>query len=134
MLTRNLFLIFVLLSLPLSANDDDPAISLLRSAGWEVEAESEGSTIELPKSFGGIPYLHYHKASAKAGLDLEKGKGQRVKMRRFLLTQRSERTQSKLFAHIALLQGTVIGAWLSTDAPVAPGIWSVKDREFVKGL
>lgn len=127
------FLIFVLLALP-SSSQEDPCKALLAKWNWEIESETGSGPYEIPKKLVGIPDLHYQKASLDAGLDLSPFRGQTVQLRSFLLKERGAEYGAKIFAHIAVKDGRAIGAWLSTDAPVAPGIASLKSKDFPKHL
>ena len=128
------FLIFVLLALP-SSSQEDPCKALLAKWNWELKSERQvEERYEIPKKLVGIPDLHYQKASLDAGLDLSPFRGQTVQLRSFLLKERGAEYGAKIFAHIAVKDGRAIGAWLSTDAPVAPGIASLKSKDFPKHL
>tara|TARA_Y100000815_G_C13089130_1_gene404974 strand:- start:206 stop:604 length:399 start_codon:yes stop_codon:yes gene_type:complete len=127
------FLIFVLLSLPASSQED-PCKALLAKWDWDVESETGSAPYEVPMKLIGIPDLHYQKASMDAGLDLSPFCGQKVQLRSFLLKERGAEHGAKIFAHVAVKDGRAIGAWLSTDAPIAPGIASLKSKDFPKHL
>ncbi|MCA9781319.1 MAG: DUF4830 domain-containing protein [Candidatus Eremiobacteraeota bacterium] len=126
-------LLFILMTVP-AWSQDDPCKALLDKWGWKVEAETGSGPLEIPKKLTGLPFYHYQAASREAGLDLSPFGGQEAKLRTFLLTERGAEYGAKIFAHIAVKDGRVIGAWLSTDAPVAPGIASLKSKDFPKHL
>lgn len=128
-----LALLLVLLSLPASSQED-PCKALLAKWNWPIESENESMTMSVPKKLVGIPELHYQNASLDVGLDLSKAAGKEVRLRKFVLKERGGESGAKVFAHIALYDGKVVGAWLSTDAPIAPGIVSLRSREFPKNL
>ena len=127
------FLIIVLLALP-GSSQEDPCRALLGKWNWDIESETGSEPYEVPKKLVGIPELHYQKASLDAGLDLSPFCGQKVQLRSFLLKERGAEEGYKIFAHIAVKDGRAVGAWLSTDAPVAPGIASLKFKDFPKHL
>lgn len=131
MTIRDLLLLLVLLST--TAWAEDPT-ALLKQHGWGVERQKASVQLELPDKFGGLPFFHYQKASQAIGLDLTPGSGKTVTLHQYLLTERSRQEKYALYAHVALLKGRVIGAWLSTEAPIAPGIGALNDKEFGHGF
>lgn len=130
---RKILIILLLLASP-GVADDNPARDILEKNSWKVESEESTTNFELPKKFGGIPWLHYQQCSLDAGLDLTAAAGKTIVLKQFLLTQRGGQTGANIRAAVALFQGRVIGAWLHTDAPVAPGLASIKDHDFPTGL
>ena len=110
---------------------EDPAVAYLRKLGWVPEPGPRESAIDVPANLTSPPFVHYQSASKAAGLDLEPLAGKTVAMNRYELGKTSK--GSALFAFVLVSEGRVVGAWLATDAPVAPGIMRVDTpREKIK--
>lgn len=105
----------------------DPAQALLDKYSWKAEGKPDVSQEEVPKSLAGIPWLQYQNASKSIGLDLTPACGRKVTMRHYTLTKRTAHGDH-LFIHVALLGEKVVGAWLATDGPVAPGIAPLSEK------
>lgn len=119
-------LLFLLAFLTLAASDS--ALALIQQYGWSVDGKPTVTAMEVPDSLTGLPFTHYQSASEGIGLDLTPARGKRISLQRYTLTRRTK-SGDRLFAHVALLEGRIVGAWLSTDAPVAPGISPLSDRK-----
>jgi hypothetical protein len=119
-------LLFLLAFLTLAAAD--PAVALIQKYGWSVEGQPTVTVMDVPESLTGLPFTHYQSASESIGFDLTPAQGMRLSLQRYTLTKRTK-SGAHLFAHVALLEGRIVGAWLSTDAPVAPGISPLSDRK-----
>lgn len=130
---RALLIILVLLALP-ACSKEDPSVSLLSQHGWTVEKELSSGQMSFSKKLTGNPELFYQRASRDIGLDLGVAEGKEVSLRFFLLTERGAKGGARIMATVALFEGRPVGAWLYTDAPVAPGIFSLKDKNFAKTL
>lgn len=126
-------LALVLLAAPLFAHEDE-AHRLLKKFRWTVEAEQGSSSLNISKKANGNPETFYQAASQRIGFDLRKVSGQELTVRSFLLKERGKKEGSEIYAHIAEHAGKVVGAWLSTNAPIAPGISSLGDRDFHDNL
>lgn len=113
---------------------EDQALSLLNQHGWKVDKDEGSTKFTFSKTLQGNPELFYQRASQDIGLDLRAAQGKELSIRKFLLTARGPETGAHFWAAIAVYQGKVIGAWLFSDAPIAPGIASLKDHSFVSGL
>lgn len=109
----------------------DPAQALLDKYSWKAAGKPEVSQEVVPSSLAGIPWLHYQNASKAIGLDLTPACGQKVTMRHYTLTQKTAHGDH-LFVHVALLSDKVVGAWLTTDGPVAPGIVPLSDKSLFR--
>lgn len=123
--------LLVLLALPLGA--EDPCQEFLETYNWSVEKELVETKIQLSEKEG-MPDLFYRRASSQIGLDMKVTGTQTLRVRKFLLKERGQVDKSEVYAHLAVSQGRVFGAWLSTNAPIAPGIFSLDDKSFLKEL
>ncbi len=126
---KRLFLILLLLATP-GFTEEDAATKLLTQHGWKVEKEEPSSTLDVPDNFKGLPWFHYQQASRDAGCDLTPVAGKKVSFRSFLLQERGAQEGSKIWAAVVMDKEKVVGVWLHTDAPVAPGIFSLNDHRF----
>jgi hypothetical protein len=120
---RNLWLLLVLLALPAwAAPDQEAGRKLLAHYGWTCGSSTVEMALSLPDSLAGDPQAFYQAASKKIGLDLSPAEGQEIALVRYTLSRRSAQSSSQLYAQVAFYKSRIIGAWLSTDAPIAPGI------------
>lgn len=134
---RSLVIAAMMLMLPLAASADPldkKASRLLQEHGWAVAGEANEVEILIPKDLSGLPFFHYQMASNKIGLNLSVAAGREVDIRRYTLTERSPKSGYRLFAHVAFLDGRIIGAWLATEAPIAPGLAALDQNDFGKDL
>ena len=69
-------------------------------------------------------------ASRGIGLDLTPVAGKEVRLVRYTLSRRSHGSNAHLFGHVVFRGSTIVGAWLSTDAPIAPGIVALDQEGF----
>lgn len=106
----------------------ESAAALLKPYDWEPEGEATLLKFEIPKEFNGIPFLHYQHASEAIGLDLRQAAGKTLELRKQPLTARTARSDSRIYAYLAVDEGRLVGAWLASDAPVAPGIAPLNSR------
>lgn len=130
---RRLLLLLLLLALPgWAAPADELAAGrkLLSRYGWTSESGTVEMTYTVADTLVGQPEGLYQAASQKIGLDLSVAAGREVKIVRYTLSRRSTETHSALFAQVAFYRSKIIGAWLSTDAPIAPGISSLDVSDF----
>lgn len=128
---RTLLILLTLLAVPAwSAPDLAAGRKLLSHYGWTCESGTVEMALSLSDSLNGNPETFYQSASRRIGLDLSAAKGQEVALVRYTLSRRSKESQAAIFAHIAFFKGKIIGAWLSTDADIAPGIAALDDSEF----
>jgi hypothetical protein len=128
---RALVLFLALLAVPgWAAPDLDAGRKLLAHYGWTCESGTVEMGLPLSESLTGNPETFYQSASKAIGLDLSPAAGQEVTVVRYTLSRRSHDSRAQIFAHIAFHKNKIIGAWLSTDAPIAPGISSLDNRDF----
>lgn len=128
---RALFLLLVFLAVPASAASQLSAgRKLLAHYGWICESSTVEMVYPVPPTLTGQPECFYQSASLEIGLDLTSAAGKEVSLVRYTLSKRSAETNSQIFAHVAFFKGGIVGAWLSTDAPIAPGIASLDNRDF----
>lgn len=125
-----LILMLTMLATPAGASDLAAGRKLLARYGWTCQSSTVEMSLSLSQSLAGNPESHYQSASQAIGLDLRGAAGQEVTLIRYSLSQRSQESNSALYAHVAFHKGHIIGAWLSTDAPIAPGIASLDDSDF----
>lgn len=130
---RPIFFLLFLLAIP-ALPKDDPALALLKKFNWQVEKEETLRKVAFSKELKGNPELFYQNASVAVGLDLKKAKGEELLIRHFLLKERGSKESTKFWAAVALHKGQVVGAWIYTDAPIAPGIFSLKDKSMLQEL
>lgn len=112
----------------------DHGRKLLSHYGWVCGPEAVEMSLPLPDSFEDGPEAAYQRASKAIGYDLSAAKGQEITLIRYTLTRRSEVTKSRLYGHVAFYKTGIIGAWLSTDGPIAPGVVPLDDDSFGKGF
>jgi hypothetical protein len=103
---------------------------LLAHYGWTSESGTVEMAYTLSESLTGNPETFYQSASKEIRLDLSPAAGQEITLVRYTLSRRSKETNSAIYAHVAFFKKEIIGAWLSTDAPIAPGISSLDNRDF----
>lgn len=126
-----LLLLLALLAAPAGAAPDLAAgRKLLSHYGWTTESGTVEMAFPVSDSLNGSPEAFYQEASKKIGLDLSSARGQEVTLVRYTMSRRSKETHSAIYAHIAFFKGKIIGAWLSTDGPIAPGIVPLDDTDF----
>lgn len=130
---KRILILLVFLSLP-AVPDNDPARSLLAKYDWRVEKEEPSHKVAFSRTLKGNPELFYQNASTDIGLDLGQAKGAEVEIRHFLLKERGRKAGSNFRAAVALHKGAVVGAWLYSDAPIAPGIFSLKEKKMLDEL
>ena len=98
------------------------ALKFLAKYEIKVEDEVKESTITFPAGLNSPPYVHYKLASETIGLDLNNCKNLTLALLTFTLKGKTG-DGSRYFAHIVFNEkNEIAGAWLSTNAPVAPGI------------
>lgn len=107
---------------------------LLSHYGWVCGKETVEMAFPLPVSLDDGPEAAYQRASRAIGYDLSPAQGREITLIRYTLTRRSEVTRSLLYAHVAFYKNRVIGAWLSTDGPIAPGIVPLDEDSFGQGF
>lgn len=112
------------------ASEREDGQKLLSRYGWVCESNTVEMTYTVPGSLNGNPEQFYQSASRQIGLDLAPAVGKEIALVRYTLNKRSKETNSLIFAHVAFAKGTIIGAWLSTDAPIAPGIAALSNNDF----
>lgn len=128
---RVLFVLVILLAVPAwSAPDLAAGRKLLSHYGWTCESNTVEMAFPVSESLTGMPETFYQSASKKIGLDLTPAAGKEVSLVRYTLSKRSKETNSQIFAHVAFFKGKIIGAWLSTDGPIAPGIVPLDANDF----
>jgi len=103
------------------------AIEFLANYKLTVEIKYKESSITFPETLTGLPFTHYQSASSSAGFDLSPYKKKTLALLSFKLNEKTKRG-SALFAHLVFDKEKVVGAWMTTDAPVAPGIVSIKTK------
>lgn len=129
---RLLLLLSVLLSCwaAAGASEREDGQKLLARYGWVCETNTVEMAYTVPESLRASPQNLYQSASREIGLDLAPAAGKEIIVVRYTLSRRSNATNSLLFAQVAFDKGRIIGAWLSTDAPIAPGIASLDEKAF----
>ena len=105
---------------------------LLAHYGWVSGTETVEMSFPVPESLLDGPEAAYQQASQAIGYDLTPAQGQEITLIRYALTRRSEVTRSRIYAHVAFFKSRIIGAWLSTDGPIAPGIVPLSEDSFGK--
>ena len=126
-----LLLLLALLAAPAGAAPNLTAgRKLLSHYGWTTESGTIEMTFPISASLSGNPETFYQDASKRIGLDLSPARGQEATLVRYTISRRSVETHSVIYAHIAFFKGKIIGAWLSTDGPIAPGIVPLDDTDF----
>ena len=106
----------------------DQAKAWLASYGWHVTGPSTSHSDTVPRDLSGLPWTHYRLASESAGMALELGGGRKIELLRFPLREK-DTSGGAAYAHLATLRGRIIGAWLSSDSPRAPGIYPVNSKK-----
>lgn len=93
---------------------------------YELKAEDDAkeTEIKIPDKLSSPPFVHYQLASQSVDLDLTPFTGKTLILLTYTLKGKAA-NGSKFFAHLVLNAESIVGAWLSTNAPVAPGITSV---------
>jgi len=106
--------------------------AVLKPYDWEPQGEPTLIEFEIPREMNGIPFLHYQHASEAVGLDLRQAGGKTLQLRKQPLTARTSRSNSQIYAFLAVDDGRLVGAWLASDAPVAPGIAPLSSKAPLK--
>ncbi len=106
----------------------DPSVALVRKYGWEIVGKPTVIHMDVPENLNGLPFHHYQSASKAIGLDLTPAQGKKIALTTYTLTRKTK-SGANLYAHVAMLNKKIVGAWLSTDAPVAPGIQPLSDKK-----
>ena len=106
----------------------DPA-AVLKKYGHQLEGQARVQPLEVPSPLGGPAFTHYQSCSQQVGLSLEPYQGKKIELLKCTLQKRS-RQGYKLFAWLAYQNDRLVGAWLSTEAPIAPGLGSLDDPSF----
>lgn len=105
---------------------------LLSHYGWISGSETVEMSYPVPESLLDGPESAYQKASEAIGYDLSPAKGRDITLIRYTLTRRSEVTKALIFAHVAFFKNQIIGAWLTTNGPIAPRIVPLSEDSFGK--
>lgn len=113
-------------SRPSSADVD----KFLQSWGWRIERELAPLELEIG-SVTGMPTTFYQSASQSVALDLKPLEGKKVQVRTFRMQQRTGEG-AEVRAYVAVQDGWVYGAWVATDAAVAPGVIPVSDTTTIQ--
>lgn len=108
------------------------AETLLKPYDWVPQGEATLIQFEVPRELGGPAFTHYQHASQALGLDLRQVAGQTIELRKQPLTARTARNNSQIYAFLAVADGRLVGAWLASDAPIAPGIAPLTSRQPLK--
>lgn len=132
---KRLTLLLLLLSLPSSAAPDLAAgRKLLAHYGWVCETSTVEMALALSPDLSSNPEVFYQQASEAVGLDLRPLAGQEITVVRYQLSRRTAVSQVPIYAHVAFHKKGIVGAWLSTAAPIAPGIAPIDERDFGKNF
>lgn len=98
------------------------ARTLMASYGWHpLAVDPQHIKLDVPKGLGGPAFTHYETASEQLGMSLADAQGLTVDLQRFTMQEKTKEGQS-IYAFLAVKNQRIIGAWVSSDAPVAPGI------------
>ena len=125
-------LLLILLSTPVWA--EFSPTPFLKKYGWELEGKAKQQTIDIPAELNGPAFTNYQSRCQAVGLNLEPFRGRKgLPFYVCTLKQRTGKANTyKIFAYLVVDQEKVVGAWLGTDAPVAPGLSSLDDKNFGK--
>lgn len=102
------------------------AVDYLESNGWKTPTHLAADPMEIPDKLTNPPWVHYAAASEDVGLHLEDYAGKKVTLEKFLIGKTKK--GDDVFAFVAVEGDQVAGAWISTTAPVAPGIAPINTR------
>lgn len=108
-------------------SDEDRVIKFLAKYNLKTEDEPKESEMKIPDKLSSPPFVHYQLASQSIDLDLNPFTGKTLKFLTYTLKGKAT-DGSKFFVHLVVNDESIVGAWLSTNAPVAPGITSVKRK------
>ena len=104
----------------------EPALELVREHGWKPRGAAQETAYEVPQP-GGLPFVNLQSASSDIGLDLTPVAGRTLRQKKFVVGK--TRSGYTLFAFVVLDGKRPVGAWIGTDGPAAPGIWSLDTSE-----
>lgn len=107
------------------------ARTLITSHGWHQSSAPKVWKDAVPKPLGGPAWSNYERASAALGFDLAMAAGQPIEMRRYTVDEKT-RTGQAVYAYMAIFKGRIVGTWMSSEAPVAPGIVPLDSKAALK--
>ena len=127
-----IILLLLLLATP-TWGEFSPA-PFLAKYGWDMVGKPELRKLDIPKEIRGPAFTNYQSRCEAIGMTLEPFKGrQAMPLYVCTLAQRTGKNKNwKIFAYLLVDKNQVVGAWLGTDAPIAPGLASLKDKDFGK--
>lgn len=104
---------------------------VLQKFGHELEGQPSSQIFTVAHKFSGPADHLYNRCSQRVGLDLYPYRGQTGQLWKCNLKRRS-RDGFLIYAMLLYRQNQLIGAWMCSDAPIAPGIASLGDQNFGK--
>ena len=128
------FIILLLLMTTTSVWAEFSPGPFLKKYGWDVEGKARQQTIDIAAQLSGPAFSNYQSCCKAVGLNLEPFRGRRsLPFYVCTLTQRTGVEKNyKIVAYLVVDKEQVVGAWLGTDAPVAPGLFNLNDKDFGK--
>lgn len=113
-----------------AAETEESWQKLLASHGWKPDGPAKKIELQVPQQLSGPAFSNYQRCSQKIGLSLEPLQGKSATLYVIPLNRRTGRSNSAVRAYVATKDGRCYGAWLGSDAPVAPGIGSLDEPNF----
>ncbi len=109
----------------------ESAAATLKPYGWEPRGEASIIPFEVPKELGGPAFTHYQSASQALELDLRQVAGRTIELKKQSLSVKTG-SGYPMYAFLAVADGRLVGAWIASDAPIAPGISPLNSRQPLK--
>ncbi len=98
-----------------------PAVNFLQQYEWTTEIIVNEQPFSFPKTFTGLPWIHYAAATKQINFDLETLHSKTVQLQKVKLKEKGKRSGESSFAHIVVIDDKAITGWLSSPV-FTPGI------------
>lgn len=102
--------------------------AVLKPYDWAPQGEATAIPYEVPTAMTGPGSTHYQTASQALGLDMRQVAGRTISLKKQLLTAKTGSGYA-IYAYLAVADGRLFGAWIASDAPIAPGISPLNSRQ-----
>jgi hypothetical protein len=104
---------------------------VLKKYGHTLDGKPVAQAFTVAQAFNGPADYHYQQCSLKVGLDMKPYRGQKATLWKCRLKRKS-RDGYPIYAVLVYQGEKLIGAWMCTDAPIAPGLVPISSQDFGK--